>query len=266
MSQNIFEFRDYKDLIRAQAKRSGRGFKKLLAEAAQVQTTYISQVLGGEAHLSLEQAQAACPFLGLNRDESYFFLLLVQRARAGTVGLAQFLDDKIKQEQERNLLIQDRVKLKSALGEEAKAEYFSSWHYAAIHMLITIPQFQSPVEIAKRLRLPMAKVNNILQFLVSVGLVKKTDEKFLPGESQLYLEKSSPLISKHHTNWRMRAIDSLDRNAANDLHFSSAFTLTEEAAIQIRQILVQAIEDSVNVVKPAKEEQLMVMAIDLFDL
>jgi hypothetical protein len=99
-----------------------------------------------------------------------------------------------------------------------------------------------------------------------VGLAVKKEEKFCAGESQIYLEKASLLISKHHSNWRMRAIHSLDQDRASEIHFSSVFTLTEEAAQTIRSIIVQAIEDSINVVKDAKEEKLVAMTLDFFDL
>lgn len=265
MDKIIFEFQDYKKFLEARAKAQGRGFKKAFAEAAQIQTTYVSQVLGGAAHLSLEQAQSSCSFLGLNRDESYFFLLLVQKARAGTESLIRLLEEQIKKEQDRHLTIRERVGMKSPLSSEAKARYYSSWHFAAIHMLVTIPRYRKPGDIARRLSVPLPRVLEILGFLTVEGLVKAESGQYLPGDSQIYLEKSSPLIAKHHINWRMRSIDSLDRAEGSDVHFSSVLTLNAEAAHRIRQILVQAIEESLSVVKQAPEEQMMVMCLDFFD-
>lgn len=266
MSQNIFEFQDYKTYLRERAKRSGRGFKKSLAEASQCQTTYISQVLGGNSHLSLEQAQASCDFLGLNREEAYYFLLLVERSRAGTKSLQLFLEDRIQGEREKHLLIRERLKLQNSLTPESRAQYYSSWQYAAVHMLLTIPGFRTPSKISKRLTLPLPRVHEILSFLVSVGLAQRSGEDFIPGVSQIFLEKFSPLISKHHSNWRLKAMASLDDNHPDAIHFSSVFTLTEEAIQKVRAILTQAIEDSVDIVKEAKEEKMIAVTLDLFEI
>lgn len=266
MGKNIFEFHDYKEFLGEQAKLSGRGFKKALAGAAQCQTTYISQILGGKPHLSLEQAQAALSFLGLTREEGYYFLLLVEKARAGTPALRAFLEDRARVEREKHLVIRDRVKLGSSLSVEAKATYYSSWHYAAVHMLITIPKFQTLTEIARKLQLTQKRSSEVLEFLTSVGLTTSQNGRYSPGDSQIYLEKTSPLMAKHHTNWRIRAIESLDQDSPEEIHFSGVFTLTSEASERIRTILVQSIEDSVNVVKEAKEEKLVAMGIDFFEL
>jgi uncharacterized protein (TIGR02147 family) len=267
MNQSIYEFRDYKRYLITLTKTAGRGFKKALAQAAQCQTTYISQVLGGRANFSLEQAQAAGGFLGLTPNEVFYFLLLVQKARAGTAELRNFLDKRIDEEHAKYLLIRERVKIKNTLSEEAKAEYYSSWQYAAVHLLLTIPQYQEPRSIAKRLHLPLRRVSEILGFLGSVGLAEQKGGKYLPGQKQLYLEKTSPLISKHHTNWRMKAIQSFENGASEDqLHFSSVFTLTLDVAEKIRHILVKTIEETVHLVKQAPEEELVAMNVDFFEL
>lgn len=132
--------------------------------------------------------------------------------------------------------------------------------------MLTIPRFQSKEAIATYLKMSPKLVTEVLDFLILVGLAIKSGGKFLTGSAKIHLEKDSPLISKHHTNWRMVAIRSFENEESDNLHFSSVFTLTEKDADQIRSILLGAIEKSVAVVTEAKEEITMSMTMDFFKL
>ena len=87
MKKALFEYSDYKlylsDKIDGMPKH-GRGERSKLAEALRCHLAYVSQVLKGEAQLSLEQADIINQYFDHSPDEADFFLLLVQAARAGT--------------------------------------------------------------------------------------------------------------------------------------------------------------------------------------
>ena len=83
----LFEFRDYKAYLRQALERRReheRGSQARLAESLRCQSAYLSMVLRGSADLSIEQADGVNVFLAHSAKESHFFLILVQRARAGT--------------------------------------------------------------------------------------------------------------------------------------------------------------------------------------
>jgi hypothetical protein len=183
---------------------------------------------------------------------------------AGTPSLRKFLRQKIDKLRDSQLSIKERVSVKETLSREDQAKYYSAWYYAAIHMMLTIPRFQSKDEIAAYLKLSPKIVSQTLEFLVSVGLAIKNSGGYSIGKNRLHLERESPLISKHHMNWRMAAMRSIENDREEDLHYSSVFTLTTEDADQIRGVLVKAVERSVAVIKEAKEEIPFAMVIDLF--
>lgn len=143
---------------------------------------------------------------------------------------------------------------------------YCAWYYATIHVMLTIPRFQSKEAIVDYLKLSSRLVTEVLDFLVSVGLATKAGNKFVTGSAKIHLGKDSPLISKHHANWRMAAIRSFESEVADDLHFSSVFTLTEKDADQVRRILLNAIENSVSLIKEAKEDMTMAMTMDFFKI
>ena len=87
MNKTIYQYRDYKkylhDYIQSQPGK-GYGFRSRIAETTHCDTAYVSQVLRQNAHFSLEQAEDLNDLLGHTQDESEYFLLLIQLARAGT--------------------------------------------------------------------------------------------------------------------------------------------------------------------------------------
>ena len=97
---SIFDYTDYKKYLKdglKQKPKSGHGFKSAMASAIHCQSAYISRVLNGDAHFSLEQAYALNGFLGHSEEEAEFFILLVSYARAGTQPLERFFLRKINE-------------------------------------------------------------------------------------------------------------------------------------------------------------------------
>jgi hypothetical protein len=191
-------------------------------------------------------------------------MLVLNYSTAGTQSLKKFLKIRLERLRNSRLVIKDRVEVKKTLSREDQAKYYSAWYFATIHVMLTIPQFQTKESIANHLKISPKLVTEVLEFLISVNLAVKSGTKFSTGSTQIHLEKDSPLISKHHTNWRMAAIRSFENEADEDLHFSSVFTLTEKDAHKIREILVTSIENTVSIVKDAKEESTMAMTLDFF--
>ena len=76
-------------------RRFRKGFMSLVAQAIECQPSYLSQVLNGKPHLTLEQSTRLNRFLAHEKSESKYFLLMVQLARAGTKDLQQVFREEI---------------------------------------------------------------------------------------------------------------------------------------------------------------------------
>ena len=267
MKSSLFEYTHYKAFLNAliAAKpNGGRGQRKLLAEAIGCQVAYITHVLSGENHFSLEQAEASARYFSLSREETEFFLLLVQQNRAGTVSLRKLFDSQLEERRQKNQLLKTRLKITESLSREDQAIYYGSWHFAAIHVLLTIPEFRSVEEISARLKLKPKRVLEVLEFLAAQGLVKKELGHYKTIAPFLHLESDSPLIPRHHTNWRLRSIDSFDEVAPEELHYSLAFTIARSDIPKVREVLTQALESCAKIIRPSKEEELVSLCVDLF--
>lgn len=177
MKLSLFDFNNYKsflnDLIDSYPK-AGRGVRKALSQAIGCQIAYITHVLSGESHFSLEQAEAATRFFSLNKDETEFFILLVQSNRAGTANLKKFFEPMIEEKRQKNLLLKNRLKIKETLPEKDQSIYYSNWQYAATHMLLTLPDCNSPNRISEKLKVTPKRALEILEFLTAHSLFNNT--------------------------------------------------------------------------------------------
>lgn len=265
MEQSVFEARDYKAYLSALAEARPRGFRKSLAEATGCQTAYITHVLNSSGHFSLEQAEAASRFLGFTREETRYWLALVEYNRAGTPTLRRVLSEQLTELRERHLLLRKKVGIQATLSRENQAIYYGSWHYAAVHMAITVPALQSRAALARSLRVPPRKLAQVLEFLISVGLVVQQGDRLTTGKTLLHLEKDSPSIFKHHANWRIRALDALhDDSGEEAVHYSSVVTLSAEDAQKLRALISRHLGEWIHLVKDSREERVYGLGLDFF--
>ena len=237
-----------------------------MAAALGVQKGFVSAVIHGSAELNLEQAFKASRFFSHTDEEQDYFLLLVQLARAGSKDLEKYFREKVEKIQRQRREIRTRIHTKETLSELDQLAYYSSWHPIAIHMCLRVPGLDTAPSIAAYLGLPVALVARELEALVKTGLAQSDGRSYGAGPTRIHLPSDSKLISKHHTNWRMQAVQSLDRNLGEDLHYSSVMSISYEAVETIRSSLLQSIQSIEPVLRDAKDEGVFVLAMDLFNL
>jgi uncharacterized protein (TIGR02147 family) len=269
MERTLFEFQDYKRYLLTyleQLPGKGRGVRREMAEAMSCQTAYVSHVLAGNRHLSLEQAEALTRLFGMRVEEAEYFVLLVEHNRAGTPQLRKFLDRRLEQLRSQNQQLKARVGIKAKISPADQAVFYSSWHYQAIRVALTIPELRTLPKLAKRLKIPLGRVQEVMQFLLEHGLAQEKSGEYLTTDTQNHLPGDSPLVSKLHSNWRIHSLQSFDRNLTNDFHYSGAVTLSSADMARVREILTQALVNSHNVIRPSKEERLCVLNMDFYVL
>jgi uncharacterized protein (TIGR02147 family) len=267
--KNVFEFLDYKlFLLSAEDSRKAyqRGFRSKLAEFIGCQSGYISHVLNGKAHLSLEQALRVAEFLSLKESERKYLLLLVERARAGTSELKSHFESELRVLKDAHLNIRERVGSSLALSESDQSTYYSSWHYLAVHVLSSLAEYNDAKSIAHALQIPDEVAGRVLLFLIRAGIITETKGRLKAGLTQVHLNRESPLIRQHHTNWRIAAIQSLMNEEKNDVHYSTLSTLSKADAENLKSDMIKLIEHYVATVKPSKEEVMYGFNLDFYNL
>ena len=266
--KSVFEFQHYRNFLQVAlpVKGSKRGGRNRLAFALNCQKGFVSQVLGGSGDFSLEHGIKISRFLGLDSQEEEYFLLLLHKDRAGSRALEQFYAKKILEIQERRKQIKTRIRSHTDLNEVEQATYYSAWYFTAVHMCLMVPELRTRAAITTYLGIGTEVVNRVLDFLFEVGLATQAGEKLGAGPSRIHLPNHSPHVNKHHTNWRLRALHSLDTAQENDIHYSLVMSISESAAEEIREILLQAIQNVEPVMKAAKDETIYSLNMDFFNL
>jgi uncharacterized protein (TIGR02147 family) len=266
MKKELLEFEDYKPYLAGILESSGArsGLRSQIAEAIGCHTAYVTKVTKYDTDLSLEQAARLNRFLGHTKEESKYFLLLVQKARAGTQELREHFKELMDEMRSKRLVIQNRLKATESLSEASQAIYYSSWIYSAVHVALSIPKMDNREALSEYLGLSLAQVSEALSFLQSAGLVVVREGRYTKGKVNLHLPTNSPHILRHHSNWRTRAILSLDRDAPEDLHYSAVVTLSRDDTAKVREILIRAIKDSVETIRSSREEEMYCLSADFF--
>ena len=265
----VFEYTDYRSYLSDaldEANSLKAGAQARLARFLACHPSYLSQVRKGRANFSLDQAQRVNLFFHHGDDASEYFLILVGLARAGTNDLRKELERQGERHRARHRNLGNRLKDIPMVEEKHRHIYYGSWHYAAIAMALTVPKLRKAGAIAKEFGLPKERVQEVLDFLVQAELAKTVEGEFYPGKSWLHLSEKSDLSAKDHLNWRLKAIQSLEKIRPNDLHYSAVISLSESDLKKLKERLIQTVKDCLETVKPSREEKIACMMMDFFSL
>lgn len=267
---NVFDFNDYKKYLNSWLKERHRqgqkGLRSRLAEALSCQSAYVSRVLNADAHFNLDQADMINQFCNHSVAESEFLFLLVQWARAGTPSLRKYFVTKIEHERNLRLNLKERLAVKNTISKSDEALYFSRWQNAAVHVALLVPALQDKDSLASRLGIPVTQVIEIIEFLRTLGLVADGGQNdYSPGTNRLHLGKDSPMLPRHHSNWRLRAIDTIEKNLNAGLHYSSVVSIAKSDVDRIKEIIIQGIEAANAVIKDSPEETLASLCVDFYE-
>lgn len=223
--------------------------------------SYLSRILNHSTHLTPDQAAGLCEFWDFSSDETNYFLGLVNFERAGSPRLQKHIATEIATLKKRNETLGRRL---SAIQVNEKEEnvYYSSWHFAAVHLSLTIADTRTARRIADRLSIPLEQVRATLETLSSLGLVTRSGETWTPTKQNVHLSNDSWMASINHVNWRVKMADLIQRRSADDLHYTGVHTLSRADVRKVRDLLTESMVSTDQVIRPSKEEELFALAID----
>ena len=197
----IFDFSQYKEFLKLRNKAlpsHGRGELTRIAKALGIHTTMVSHILGGNAHLTMEQTLKLTEYLGFNAIETEYLVALVQWERAGDERSKTFWAKRIEELKSKALSLNRRLSADNQLSEQVRATYYSSWTYPMIRLCTAITRLQTIEALAEELRLSKTKIREVLDFLVANKLCLEKNGRYTYGPISTYLESTSPLIARHH--------------------------------------------------------------------
>lgn len=266
---SIYSYRDYKAFIQDSIQafpNGGRGLKSSLSNAIKCQKAYLTHVLKGDAHFNSDQAILTAQFFKLNESETDYFLHMVLSERAGSHELKEYHQSRLNALLNNFYFMKTRLKIPSSVGAEFKTVYYSSWHYAAVHMLATIPDCRTALAIQNRLKMTEEKTKSILEFLVGAELLRLEGEHYLTTEKVVFLGSDEPQIVWHHRNWRNKVAEYIEQHEKTNLHTSFVVTISKRDFITMREQIKNTISEFTQKVKDSKEEEIACLNVDFFVL
>lgn len=178
-----------------------------------IASSRLSEILHGKVGLSEKKAAALADRLELDEATKHLFVDMVEsehsrsavvRAAASLRVKARFLQASELKDSEMNLL--------------------SEWHHLAILELLTIGSLEHTVfEFAKKLKVPEAEVESSIQQLISMGFMKRENNRWIPTEpdSTTSTEIPSATIRQYHTQMLEKARIALQEQPIQKRDFSS---------------------------------------------
>lgn len=265
---SIWNFDDYRGYLLEKLGPEGsrNGLRKKLADSIPVHTTFVSQVLSGRAELSLEQAEKINEYFEHAEDEGEYFLLMLMRDRTDAKALKARFERRIKTMRDRRLNISSRIKPDDKVSEKDREKFYSSMIYGATRVLVSIPKFRAVEALAAALHVPRKEMQDVVDFLLRLGLLKIENEELVVGPRHVHLDNKSELVLTHHRNWRTQTLQSLQFLDRDDLHFSSCVSLSEEDVAKVKETILGCIKKNVETISDSKEEVAYVMNFDFHRL
>lgn len=265
-TMSVFEFQHYKqctnEWIRTQP-RGGHGQLRKLAIHLRVNSVVMSQVFRGSRELTLEQGLGVSKFMGLSDLERDYYLLLVQKARSADHELTEVLNKQLASLRMAAQALKNRVKHQEFTNED-RATFYSQWYYSAVRLSASLPGLDSVSAIAEHLKLDRTLVANVLDFLLAHKLIVEKNGALDLGPQVTHVGHDSPFVTRHHTNWRFKSLQSMENITPRDLFYTGPMALSEEAALSIRAQLVDVVEKATKAATKSDSETLRCLNIDWF--
>lgn len=257
-------YTDYKEFLKDTVEGQW-GLIGQLAKAAQCQSSYLSQVLRGKQQLTLDHAFGIAKKLKLTPLETQYFMTLLQKEKASSLEFQTYLDHQIRSIKTEAENLTKRLKRNNQVTTEFETVYFSAWYWVAIHILSGIKGFHTAEKIAQRLHLSTTMVQHCLNQLFKFQLVEMDKNGFYRHSGKnIHTPRESVQTYFHHGNWRTKALQAIQENSNQGIHFTDVRSISKKDFEQLRALIFETIEKYSFVADPSESEQPVVFNIDYF--
>lgn len=156
------------------------------------------------------------------------------------------------------------VKVDREMNDHERSIFYSSWLYSAVHLMTSLDRPVTLAFICDRLKVSKSRATEVLDFLRQTRLVVEEGGKFKAGQNKTHLDKKSPFLKKHHSNWRLKEIEKAENLSTDEFMFSASLSLSRADFLKIKEELARASLATLETVKTSPAEDLAHLNIDLF--
>ncbi len=123
------------------------------------------------------------------------------------------------------------------LNEKDQLQFYQSWLFSAIRLRCSIGKGATATELREDFRLPQDRLMKILEFLLRTGLIAQEDSRYVMGPSRTFVGRESPMVARHHTNWRLKSLERTGDLTTEEMMF------TGPPHLQIKKILKRFVKN-----------------------
>lgn len=264
MSSIVFTFKSYKLFLKEICQKE-RGLLTRIASAAGCELSYLSKCLSSEINITTDQAYKIAVYIRLKPLERKYFLALVELERAGDSNYKAYLqagmDGMIKEHED----LSNRTTKETLENSYGVFNYHANWLHSAIHILVSIPEYQSLNSICQKLHLQKKVALKIIEDLISLKYIRKiSNDKYEYLQGGTHTSKESPLVVMYHQNWRQRAVIDSQSSDTDGVHYTNLQSMTLEDYNRIKNLILETIEKSEKIAGPSLPKEMINLNIDLF--
>ncbi len=268
VKNNIYQFDDYRKFLQECLKDNTSEEKLTLTKLAQicrVKTPYLSKCLSGSADLNADQSHLIGLYLKLSHEELEYFILLVDFARSYIQEYRKHLHGKIKALQKKNLKTEKNIKTLE-LSEEDKLAYYLEPLNLILHMCCTLDKGLELKELAKSLHVSLGKIEECVNRLISLGIIKREGETYISLVKGLHLPSTSPLCKTHQMIMRQKILNFQDALAEEGKGYNTMFTFScdYESYIKIKNDFLQFLKKADKHIENSHPDGIYQLQFDLF--
>lgn len=261
---NLYEYFSYKSYIIDLISHSKMKTSSL-AELAGCNRSYFSQMINGKVQLTSDHIINLAEGLEFSELEKEYFITLCLMERSSLIRTKEILDKKLNVIRKKSLVLSKKIQEDEKafeLTDEMKGEYYSSWLYGQIHILVSIDNFQTVESIAEKLNINISEVKKILNRLRDMKLVIKKDKKYIHQSGNLHISQQSPHNVVNHMNWRMRALQKIQEDG---IHYTSTFSISKKDIPILKTQLLEFIKKQRETIGKSGTEEVYCFNCDLFE-
>lgn len=266
---SIFREKNYRDIIeQRRSKTEERGYLSKLAKAMRCHRSTLPQVLSGRIELTLDQAADLAHFWEFNPQETEFFLDLVAHARATSRELKKLIERRLETAR---VNAADLAKnLPAGTVDASKTVdpiYYTSTNYSAVHVLTSIPAYQTLAALSTHLGLAESVVEKILQHLKRLSLVTYKNGKWTATAKSIHLARDTEYYKLNNRNWRLRALNQLDtRDSTGSVAYTGVHSLSLDLKEELQREIFALIKDFHHRMGPSPAETCVCLNVDFFEI
>lgn len=269
---NFYGHDDYrallKELVAERKATDARVNFQQMSLAVRVPKSYLSKVMHGGAHLSVDQLYLVGKYLKLTDEEQRYLQLLLDFARTGLAERRAALEAELRRIQAAKRQTHEHLAAEPVRATEAGlSEYYLEPHNQIIHICLSIPRYaKDPARLAKDLGLAPAKVNAALATLERLGLIGRADGGgWKTLVRNIHLPPGTPVYKAWRTQLKLLALHRMEAVPDGETYsFSAVFSATPEVRRQAHARLLAALKEIEGLVRGATQEEAYQISIDLF--